>query len=438
MPEIKNFALVLLATAGLCLPLQAQQTLSLDEAVKRTLSNNFGILIAAEQENIARNNNTWGQAGAYPSISMLLSNSNSITDQSRNPTAFLQTKLEAYSISGSAELNWLLFGGFRVRSTKQQLELLEELSGGNAVLVVENALQGVVSAYYLAVLEKERADVLRQVAALSYDRLGYVLQRRNIGVATTFETLQFETAALADSTALLIQEQNYRAALRNLNLLMGEDPEFTAELADTMGIPVFSSGLEELKQVCRNDNSNLRNQMLNTLLLEEQRKTAQSGMYPQLSFRSGFGDTQSSFRAGVLEGEGETINYFGNFTLSFNLFNGGNTARAVKNARIQEEIARLSAIDLERNIFAQLSNSWERYNDQLRIYELSSRSAVAAATRLDLSRERYSSGLISSLEFRESQLAYLNAEIQRLQSLFGLNTASLDIRRLCGNLSDPG
>jgi len=437
MPKFKIIILLLAVAVGSSFSSLSQQVLSLEEAVQRTLENNFGIRIATEQENIARNNNTWGQAGAYPSLSLLLSNGNSIADQSRNPTAFLQTRLEAYSITGSAEMNWLLFGGFRVRSTKEQLQLLENLSGGNTDLIVENALQGVVSAYYMALLERERAGVLRQISELSFDRLEYVRQRKEIGVSTTFESLQFETAALADSTALLVQEQNYRTALRNLNLVMGEDPELEAELSDTMGVPLFESGLAELKQIARNDNRNLRNQMLNTLLIQEQRKSAQSGMYPQLSFKTGFGDTRSSFRAGVLEGEGATIAYFGNFTLSFNLFNGGNTARAVKNAGIQEEIARLSAADLERNVLAQLSASWEMYGNQLRIYELSSRSARAASTRLELSRDRYNSGVINSLEFREAQMAYLNAELQRLQSLFAINAAGLDIRRLCGNLSEP-
>jgi outer membrane protein TolC len=414
----------------------AQSDLSLNLAIEKAMANNFGIRIADNQAEIAERNNTWGEAGAYPSINLLLSNGNAIADQTNNPTAFIREKLQSNSLGASASLDWTIFGGFRVRTTKEKLELISQLSDGNADLVLENTIQAVIVSYYAVLLEQERLSTLGELATLSSDRRAYMRKRKELGVSGTFESLAFESAALNDSTTLLLQQQQVRNAARNLNLVMAEPVESKFNLVDELLLPGEQQEFNVLLNQMQQDNRNLRNQAINKAIAERDAKLAKSPMYPALNFSAGFADTRSQFKAGELQGDGETINYFGNFTIGFNLFNGGKTRRAIQNAQVLEEIAQLNYEQINRNLSADLSRAFEQFQDQLNIYKLTSNNVDIAKTRLELSEDRFERGLISSLEYRDAQLAYLNASLQATQSLYALNVANLDIKRLCGNITE--
>lgn len=413
---------------------KAQGELSLGDALAVALQNNFQIRIAQSEQVIAANNNNWGQAGAFPSITLRLSNGNQITDQTNNPTSFIQAKLQANSISGAAELNWNLFAGMRAHLTKDRFELLEGLSEGNTDLLVQNTIQAVILAYYTALLEEEKMELLLESAGLSSQKAAYMRDKKSYGTAGTFDLLQFESAVLTDSTNYLLQSQAWRTSLRNLNLLMGEDEDILWVLSDSLTAPDESYEIAQLEARLLSDNRNLRNQFLNREIARKDVGIARSGLYPVLSFNAGFNDTQSRFSAGELEGDGETIQYFGNFTLSFNLFNGGQTRRALQNAKIRQEIAQTSTEEMSLTLKNQLRNAYQRYTDQLAIFKLASRNRELSKTRVELAAERQQSGLLSSLEFRDAQLVYLNVSLQAYQSLYNLNVAKLDLMRLTGSI----
>lgn len=414
--------------------LNAQSDLSLGDALAIALQNNFQIQLSEKQIEIAENNNTWGMAGALPSLGIGLQNGNSITDQSKNPTSFIQAKLQATSIAATANLNWTLFGGFKAQLTKDKLELLESLSEGNADLVVQNSIQAVVIAYYSALLEQEKLNVLSEVIGLSSDRLSYLKQKRELGTATSFDLLAFESTFLSDSTSYLIQSQLFDQSIRQLNLVMAAPVDNTYKLTDKLADPGLDYELSTLDAKLKSDNRNLRNQFLNNEVINKEIGISKSSMYPTIAFNAGFGDTRSQFKAGDLEGDGETINYFANFSLNFNLFNGGRTRKAIQNSKIQEEIALISTEELSNSLSADLRSAYSRYSDQRSIYGLSERNRELSKTRLDLSSERFQNGQITSLEYRDSQTAYLNVALQSYQSLFNLNLANLDLMRLTGTI----
>ena len=73
--------------------IQAQLTsaapLSLNQAINRSLEANFGIRTARLRSDISAVNNSWGAAGALPSLSTSIAGSSAISDQTRNPASFL-------------------------------------------------------------------------------------------------------------------------------------------------------------------------------------------------------------------------------------------------------------------------------------------------------------------------------------------------------------
>lgn len=436
MVKISRRVLVLVAFMGLVFSAYPQDALTLEDAVARTLKGNFDITIARLDQSIASRNNTWGQTSAVPSIGVSAGYNATINDQSENPTAFIQEKLEIQALSYGADLNWTLFDGFGMFASKRQLELLESQSEGNAALVVENAVQGATLAYYEVILQQERLEVLREVIALSRDRLVYETYKRDLGVGSTFEMLQFSNAIITDSTNYLLQELALRNAVRNLNLFMGEDPEAGWEFTSELTVPGITYAFDPIWDEVKNRNQTLRNQVINSMLAQQELKLARSSLYPVLNFSAGITENDNVFRVRALDlgAQGATLNYFGAFTLNFNLFNGGRTRRAIQNARIQEEIAELRQEDLERQVQADLRNALELYNAQLAIYNLTGENVENQRIAMEIAQDRLKVGNINSFDYRSQQLALLNAEMMRIEALQNLLNTHTQLVRLRGGL----
>jgi outer membrane protein TolC len=216
---------------------------------------------------------------------------------------------------------------------------------------------------------------------------------------------------------------------------MSEQQDTPWELITEMAPPAANYEFSTLWNEVKNLNQTMRNQMVNLLIAEQETRIAQSRMYPVVGFNAGITDTQSQFRAGELEGEGITLNYFGNFTLNFNLYNGGKTRRALQNAQIREEMARISIDDIASKVQTELANTFYLYNAQKAIFAMTAEHVENQRKALDMAADRFNNGVISSFDYRASQLAYLNAAMQRVESLSNLLSTHTNLVRLSGGLT---
>ena len=219
-----------------------------------------------------------------------------------------------------------------------------------------------------------------------------------------------------------------------MNLVMAEPVDNLYTLTDELNDPGTDYEYTSLLERMRSDNRNLKNQFLNNEIAEKQVKIAKSAMYPTLSLAGGFGDTQSRFSAGDLEGDGETINYFANFTLNFNLFNGGRTRTAIQNAKIQREIAAITTEEITNSLSNDLRSVHQSYSDQRAIYLLAQRNRDISKQRLEIASERFQNGQLTSLEYRDAQNAFLQVSLQSLVSLYNLNLFHVELMRLTGTI----
>jgi len=387
---------------------------------------------------IADINNTWGEAGAYPTLDLLFNQNNSINDQSRNPTSFIQDKLTTNAFNESVALNWTLFNGFKVKTTKERLELLVKQSEGNAALVVENSLQSIVLAYYNCLLQKEKLNVLEVLVRNSRKKYDYALSKSDLGVNSSFDALQFKNAYLSDTTNYLMQNLAYTNAKRNLLLVLGIDSLVEFELTGQIEPPVAVYQYKELKEKMLINNQTLINQFLNIELMNNSIDQAESALYPVVSFASGIQNNNSHFKADALglEGNGGSLNYYANFTVSYRIFQGGKVKRALQIAKLQEKIQEVTQEEMEFKLNNQLQGYLDLYDTRLSILKLANETFNSAETNLELADERFKTGVINSFNLRDIEIAYLNAAIVRLEASYNLYVAYVDLLRITGGIVD--
>ena len=411
--------------------------LSLNQAINRSLESNFGIRIARLRSDISSVNNSWGAAGALPSLSTSVAGSSAISDQTRNPAAFLQEIIESESVNSSLTLNWTLFDGLGMYATKTRLELLEAQSSGQASLIVEQTVEAVDMAYHNVLLQTELLNVLAESMSLSRDRLLEIKLSESYGAAGTFDRLQFENAILADSTSWLQQGVAVKSSLRNLNLLMGDSEDSMWILTDVLKSPPSLPSSIDVRAAVLQDNTSVQNAIISENIAHQGVKQAQAFLYPVVGFNASFSDAVSQGSFGEFSGTARSVNTSAFLTLNFNLFNGGATRRAISSAKIQADIAAIDQEQAMNQAGSLSSNAYDKYILGVSVYNLSVQAAQNALTSLEIAETSYKNGVINALDYRTLEIALQSARVNELNSLFVWRGAYLEVSRLMGALRAP-
>lgn len=413
----------------------AQEELTLGDALKKGLENNFQVRIARRNVEIADNNNTWGAAGRLPTLSVGVNLNNSYKNQPAAPNPDERDKYMMNILSPYVNMRWTLFNGFGISITKARLRYLEEISEGNAAIVVENTIQGIVLAYYKALLEQEKLDIVKEVLKLSKDRYDYVLSRKEFGAATTYDALQAKIAWLGDRANFLLQQMNVRNSHRNLNLVLGESAEKDYKLADTFEVQMHEYALDDLLAKLKENNKTLKNQYINQEILKKDISMSRSAVYPMVSLNSGINRNGTRIKYdGASPVNSVSYDYYVNFSVSLNLFNGGNTRRAIANAKIGEKIGQLQLQEIQFSLGNVLRTMYEFYNVRKQLYGVADEQLNSAKLNLDISNDKFKAGAINSFNYRDVQLLYLNAAFGKLEAIYDLIDTHSELMRLTGGV----
>ena len=433
MKKILIYILLLLPTIIL-----SQENLSLENAIKIGLKQNFDIQINKRNLEISKLNNNPGKAGALPKINLSAKKEEAVSDQSNNPTSFIQEILKSESINATANLSWTLLNGYGIKASKEKLNQLEYLSNGNLTLTLENTTQAIILSYYNCILQKDRLNLLQNVVNLSRERLIYQKTKYDIGVSSKIEFLQVENTLLTDSSNLLTQKLNYNNSLKNLNLVLGVELDSEWNLTDEMSTKTQIFNLKDLQSETFRNNTNINNQCINNEIIRQDIVLAKSAYYPIVSFNSGASYNESTYDVGDsgYEGSntGETLNYYANLSINFRLYDGGNYKTLLQESEIRDLINDLNIEKKHREIKNQLSVNYEKYNSNIIIYNLRKKAFDIAQINYQLANDKNNRGNINSFDLRDIEIAYLNSGISYLQSVYNLNESYLNLVKITGGI----
>ena len=415
-----------------------QNTLSLMDAIKIGMLENYDIQISEKNQNISKINNNWANAGGLPSINLSAKKEEALSDQSNNPASFIQEKLRSSAINGNANVSWTLFNGFAIKANKERLNNLEEISNNNATLTIENTIQGIILQYYNCVLQKKRLELLQKVVALAKNRLEYEQTKYEIGVSSKIDLLQIENAMLTDSANIILQKLNYSNAIKNLNLTLATNVETNWILTDEMDTEIKLFNYEDLKTSTLANNTNIKNQYYNIQLSKQDIKLAMSPFYPVISVNSGAAYNESTYDIGdlsnTMDNTGESINYFANFSVNFRIFDGGKLYQNLRSLKIQKEINDLQLEKIQKEVLYQLSLTNDKYNSLITTYSLNQKAFKIAETNYGLATDQQNMGVINSFMLRDIEIAYISSGISAQQAAYNLMESKVALLKITGGI----
>ena len=417
----------------------SQDSLSLSKAIEIGLEKNYDIRLTLKNVEINTLLNDWGEAGRLPQLTINLGQNNSLSDQRKNPISFAPYLFQSTDLSSNAALNWTLFIGFGIKANKIKLEQLQLQSENTATLAIENTIHGIILAYYQAKMQIEQLSLLNNIVQLSYEKYSQQQIKSNIGIGVKFDLLQYESNLYTDSTNIVLQQLTLNNAIRNLNLIMGEDVEKKWFLTSKIKPELNNKNFSVLKKEMLSNNTNIKNQYINIALTQQDISLAKSQFYPIINFNAGlntsFGQLSTKdVNAPIGNAASRNLNYYGNFTLNFKLYDGGKVKRGIKALEIQNEVDQLQMAQMTNQLIFELKNVYELYQTRTKIFELTKKAFVVSQSNLEIAKLKEQSGLINSFNFRDIEMAYLSAGVALYQASYDLLESNATLLKMTGKI----
>jgi outer membrane protein len=432
MKKLLTAFLILLASA---LSAQAQEWLTLSRAMEETLKNNFFINIVRNDSSIAAGNNTWGNAGALPSLDATAGISTAInkTEQRfNNGNEINQDNASTDNINAAVRLNWTLFDGMRMFAAKSRLSAEEKMAGWQLKSEMENKVSELITAYFNVVRLQQSLKVIEETIRINDERVEIAKARFEVGSASKLDYLQAKVDRDARMSEMLRIRNELQDAVAAVNFLSGitEFREFYASDSITLE---YQPQLNDIYSSFPTKNAEMQIGKFQTEINRELISEYRSWRYPWLSANAGYSYSRNENEVGFSLFNSNRGLQAG-LTLSWNLFNGWNTGRQVKNAKIQFSTANLLLNAARASISQQIAVAYRKYESERAIVILEETGLSFARENAEISLEAYRLGSISGIQLREAQNSYEMAFKRLIDARYQAKLSETNLMKLNGDL----
>lgn len=415
--------------------LWSQDTLTVKEAVKTGLKNNFSIRISKEQLAINKNNVSQGNAGMLPEIRVSARQNSEVTNTNLEfvtEGGINRKGAKSNTINGGIQLSWTLFDGLNMFTTYEKLKEIRQIGTWQFHQKVLENIYRILNTYHEVILKKQQHDLVKHSLSLERKRKNIARAQYELGSGSKLAYLQARVEYNADTSRLLTLREAIGKAKTNLNELTGRavDRKFEVEPSYDIDQNLI---LEELRQKLLNRNPSLRISEKEKKLSILEMNQSRSKRYPTLDLIGGYDFLQSRSEAGfVTLNRNSGINY--GISLNYDLFNGFNIQREIRNAQQYIKISNLKLQQKKNQLEAQLTNLYREYKNNLMLMNLEEENLSIARENYEVALESYKLGNISYLDLKTAQDNYLESGQRLLTAKYNAKKAELELRKLSGIL----
>lgn len=425
---------ILITLLASTLTLQAQEELSIEDAVASGLENNLSIRISRKNSEIGANNYDKSIGGLLPVVSVSASKNFTKSNVEQQFVGDAEPReingAKSNTLDLSPRLNWTVFNGLGMFATRDRLKEQELLGDDELRVVIENNIALISNAYYRVVLENERLRVFQDALQLSQDRMELAKTRYEVGKSSKLDYLQAQVDYNTDKSNLIAQQELIYNVKVDLNRLLGSELEKEYSIAPDFAMDTTLVLAPLLASSYLNNPGIIRAQRTKNISFIQQ-KEIRAERYPVISLNMGYNYNDRNSDAGFLiSNTSRGLNY--GVSASVNVFNGFDRKRREQNNRIQMESNELAIADLKQQLEADIRKTYVNYQNGILLKNLEELNFAVTQENYDIALERYKLGNGNAIELREAQQNLVLAEIRKLTSQYAVKVAEIELNRLAG------
>ena len=416
--------------------INAQEVLTIEDAVKMALENNYEIRIASNDLKISKTNVSQGNAGMLPKATASLTDTNGIQNLSQTRSDGTVNSLDnakSNNLSYGVGLDWTIFDGFKMFAKMDQLKELQKLGETQFNQIILRKISEVNSTYFDLVQQQQQLAALDTTIVISNQRLALAQNRFTIGKASKLEVLNAQVDLNTDKVMLLRQKELYANTKVLLNQILARDLKTDYKVIAIVRVDTTLL-LPELTALAEKQNPQLEALIINNKVSELQLKQIKASRYPNVALNSAYNFSESHSGLGfTTQSSARGLNY--GFKASLNLFDGFSQNRNENVAQIQIDNSKIAIEQQTLALNAQLTTAYQTYLTNLELIALEEKNVANAKQNLDITLDKFRIGTITTLEFRTAQLNYINAKVRYSNTQFQAKLSEIALKELAGNIN---
>lgn len=412
-----------------CFYVQAQEKITLDEAINIALSENNTIKIA----DMTIEKTGYAKKGAYSALYPNISASGNYQRTLKKQKMVMEMGGNAMEIEVGTSNNVSAGVSAAMPLVNAQLWQSLKLSQLDVELAVEQARSSKISmvsqvkqAFYAVLLAKEAYDVYKEVYDNAQKNFEDVEKKYNVGKASEFDYLRAKVNVNNAEPEVFSAENAIILAIWQLKAVMGidlnADIDVEGSLSDYSEELLATSLLNQ--DVNFENNTNLLQLRIQDEILSKTIKMTKFQYIPTLS---------ASFAYNV-NAMGNTFDMSWNpysvvaLTLNIPIFNGFSKRNSIRGYKVSQDILKLNIEDTERNLNIALENYKDKMTTSVKRYSAAEATLEMAQKSYDISEKMYEVGKATLVELNDAQLALTQAQLTMSQAIyqFMVNKASID------------
>ncbi|PTT02927.1 TolC family protein [Pedobacter sp. HMWF019] len=423
-------------TTGFVQKSTAQEVITIQEAIDKTLNGNLQVKQSKLNEDLSEENLGQSKYAILPTLNS--SNSYNVNfGRSLDQSTYTYNNRQFSSYNGGLTSNVTLFQGLQKLNQIKQNKLLLAADKTNTEKIKNDLILQVITAYLQILYNKDLLKAADQQLAVSKQQLDVQQQLLDVGNKTLADLSQAKSQ-LATSE---LNKTNAENALTISYLTLAQLMEIPSSSKYEVQAPVLSSFNKPSTnynpdQVYDNALTFFPDIKLASIKSEAAKKgidVAKGSYYPTLTFGGSLASNFASTGTRILPGgipDPSAYHFFDQikdnfgqsfgFSLAIPIFNGFQARSNVRKARInylqnqtQEQLAKNNLSKVIYQAVADLKAAEGRYSSTTNTF-------LAQKDAFHVIEQRYAVGLVNSLDYSTSQTNMNKAEIDMIQAKYDL------------------
>ncbi len=428
----------------LALPLWAQDSLSLRDAVRLALRENHAVAAATAAGRAAETRIAQARSGILPKV-----NYSESFVRSDNPVFVFSSLLTQHqfgmenfnigplnrpdainNFQSQLTVDQVLYDGGQIRQATKSAELSRDMSAEEQRRVRLDVIAGVARAYYGAVLAAESLKTADQAVRSAEADLKRADSVRSAGMSTDVDVLSIRVHLAAVNEQRIRCQADLDVARAALNDALGlplDTPHTLSTALTPLDLPDLK--IENLERDAVAGRPEARQTGLATNLARVQADSAHSAFLPQVGFRAAFEADRQRFvtRGGA--------NWLAAVSLRWNLFNGNADKSRVAETTHWLERAKADEQRVGSAVKLQVRRAWADLRAAQQRIEVARASVAEAEESLRITQNRYEAGMSNVTDLLRNETAVLESRTRYLAAVHDQRVSATMLDFAAGSLS---
>jgi outer membrane protein len=413
----------------------SQDYLSPEQAIRIALANNFDILIADQERNIALNNEKLGWKNMMPTLDAevgLQGSNRNLRQVFVSGNEVNQNNVLNREANYALRMDWVIFDGLAMFARKESLHNDVDFFSINKKIQIQELMEKVLLQYYGIVAEQYLFQSLLTLQSQIEKKREIAQQKKDVGVADQTEWLMAEMEWMQLQNQLLLIRNNTRNQKSSLLLLIGEE-DINRQFETDTQLQINEQWIGTIDAHSLSENPEwqaLNNRLTAAGLFAREQKAM---FLPKVQLFSSYTGINAEADAGfLLNNRNYGLNY--GVTARIPILSNGQIKNQYLNAKHAEDIALLKLKQKSNEL--QWLQKMERNNFQqfMSLMENEKKRGVWANQLLQITMNKYEQGLATILEVKEAQTMFADVQYNYTSFLLQTKMAEVKLMKLHGHL----